>query len=131
MRFAMKENADGGKYLKQIPDKFQPGDKCHICYYSDVHSCTVITVSDCGKIITVQKDKCSILNGVNSGHPEALRFSPGGFCGHTSGKQIWDIKPDPEGQILKYSFRKNGMWAKVGGAYERRFQTLSGREALL
>jgi hypothetical protein len=60
------------------------------------------------------RDKAELLNGVNSGEEDALHFSPGGFCGHTSGEQRWKLTPDTKGRGNTYSLRKNGKWIRVG-----------------
>ena len=68
---------------------FQPevGMGVSLCGWSDVHAYTVVGVSASGKSFEIQRDKATLLNGVNSGEPDALRFQAGGFCGHTSGRQ--------------------------------------------
>lgn len=73
--------------------------------YSDRHAGTVVKVSDSGKTVLVQRDKATLLNGFNSGEPDALTFSPGGFCGHTEGTQRHSYEPDPNGAITKYTLR--------------------------
>ena len=82
--------------------------------YSDVHSYTVVAVSKSGKRCTVQRDKSRLLNGPISGEPDALVFEPGGYVGHTSGRQRWEIERDPEGKVVEISLRKNGRWMEVG-----------------
>lgn len=84
--------------------------------WSDVHAYTVIAVSKSGKRCTVQRDKARLLNGVSSSEPDALQFEPGGFFGHTSGRQRWEIERDPEGQTIEISLRKDGKWRRVGDA---------------
>lgn len=81
------------------------GDGAHMCLHTDCHSYTVVKVSASGKTIWCQRDKATLLNGCNSGEPDALTFTPGGFFGHTSGAQRWKIEPDPEGQIMKATRR--------------------------
>lgn len=89
--------------------------------YSDSHACTIVAISE--KKITVQRDHAKLLNGANSNAEDKLQFSPGGFCGHTSGVQRWETTPDPEGERETFSLRKwtdhKGdpayRWARVGG----------------
>lgn len=83
--------------------------------YSDSYACTVIEFSANGKRVKVQEDEATLLNGFNSGEPDALQFEQGGFCGHTSGTQRWECKPNPKGAIRTFSLRKNGRWVESGG----------------
>ena len=87
------------------------GDGATVYYWSDVESHTVVRVSKSGQTAWIQRDKTTLLNGCNSGEPDALTFTPGGFVGHTSGVQRYAISPDPEGEILRISLRKKGKFA--------------------
>jgi hypothetical protein len=87
--------------------------------YSDSRAYTVVKVSASGKKVTLQRDKAALLNGVNSGEQDALQFSPGGFCGHTSGTQRYSYEKDTNGQTLSATFRKNGKWVVSGTTSER------------
>lgn len=69
---------------------------------------TVIKVSPNGRTVIVRYCEQKLLNGSNSGHPEALTFTPGGFCGHVEGRQIWKVTSDPAGATAKFSLRKVG-----------------------
>ncbi len=82
--------------------------------YTDHKAATVIAVSKSGKQVTLQEDTATLLNGPTSGAPDALKFSPGGFFGHTSGIQRWETKPNPEGATRKFSLRDGGRWVEVG-----------------
>lgn len=93
---------------------FKAGDGATIHLYSDSHAYTVIAVSKGGKKITLQRDKCKLLNGASSGEKDALTFTPGGFCGHTSGVQRWDMQPDPNGGVTVATLRKDGRWRQRG-----------------
>jgi hypothetical protein len=73
--------------------------------YSDSHACTIIEVRRNGKEIVVREDTATLLNGAGSDAPDALHFSPGGFCGHTSGTQRWAYTANPEGHVKRYSRR--------------------------
>jgi len=94
--------------------EFIIGQGCSVSGYSDVKACTVVSISKNGKKISVQEDHATLLNGLNSSHPQKLHFEAGGFCGHTSGKQIWELKPNEKGTVHVFSLRKNGFWRKKG-----------------
>lgn len=81
--------------------------------YSDSQAHTVVAVSATGRRVTLRRDKATLLNGANSGEADALHFSPGGFCGHTSGTQRWSYAPDPDGATQIASLTGKG-W-RVGG----------------
>ena len=76
------------------------GDGVTISGWSDSDVYTVVSVSKSGNSAVVREDKSTLLNGVNSGEPDALKFYPGGFAGHTTGTQRWRHEPDPDGQDL-------------------------------
>lgn len=91
--------------------------------WSDVRSYTVVAVSKSGKRCTVQRDRATLLNGPNSGEPDALIFHVGGFAGHVEGRQRWEISRDPEGEIVEISRRRDGSWRTVGlGLDSSRFE---------
>lgn len=54
-------------------------------------------VSD--KTIEIRRLNAKLLNGVNSGEPDALQFEQGGFCGHVSGVQRYEYSKTAEGVI--------------------------------
>jgi len=89
------------------------GDGATVYGWTDRRAYTVIAVSKSGRTITIQRDSAKLLNGPNSGEPDALHFEGGGFCGHTSGVQRYEIKPDPNGEIRKASLRKDGKWREA------------------
>lgn len=85
--------------------------------YSDSHAHTIIAVAKSGKRITLQRDRATLLNGGNSGEPDALHFEIGGFCAHVTGKQRYQIEPDPQGTTDDYSLRVykgKSYWVRVG-----------------
>ncbi len=100
------------------------GDGATYCMYSDNFAATIVEVNTKGTRIVVQFDKCKLLNGVDSGEPDALKFYPGGFCGHTSGVQRWQCEPDPEGIKKAFTKRKNGKWKAIGADMYQRGETL-------
>jgi len=90
----------------EMQHTFKVGDGATQLHYSDAEACTVIAVTP--KSVTVRKDKQTLLNGTGSGEPDALKFTAGGFCGHTSGKQRWAYEPDANGSVTVFRLRKNG-----------------------
>lgn len=93
-----------------------------LIHWTDSSACEVIGISASQKQVTIRKMKATLLNGVNSEEPDALKFSPGGFVGHTSGVQRYKLESDKDGALYKASRRvkKNGqvVWKLVGhGTY--------------
>jgi hypothetical protein len=82
--------------------------------YSDSHAYTVERVSPSGKTAWIRRDKATLLNGPDSGEPDALKVYPGGFAAHTTGVQRYRYEPDPDGKLVKVTRRQNGRW-KVSG----------------
>ena len=89
----------------KTPEAPKVGDGATFQIYTDVLACTVVHVSKSGKQVTLQEDHAELLNGFGSGEPDALQFTPGGFCGHTSGTQRYRFSPNPEGRLIKVSLR--------------------------
>lgn len=88
---------------------------------TDSHACTVVRVDTRdGKPwrVLLRRDEATLLNGPDSGEPDALTFSPGGFVGHMSGTQRYSYKPDPTGDKYTVTRRvyKGGVvrWKLVG-----------------
>ena len=100
----------------------QVGDGVTVAGYSDSDPYTVVSVK--GRRATIRADKATLLNGVRSGEPDALQFDAGGFCGHTSGRQRWDIQPDPNGATRDMTLRRDGQWRLVGHGLRDRPVTL-------
>jgi hypothetical protein len=96
------------------------GEGATLYGWSDVRAYTVIAVSRSGNRATIQRDSCTLLNGPDSGEPDALRVYTGGFAAHVEGRQRWDIRPNPEGATIEISRRrlKSGeiVWVQVGGS---------------
>lgn len=82
--------------------------------WSDVDPYEVVRVVS-ERTLEVREMKATLLNGPSSGEPDALQFSPGGFCGHMSGTQRWDIQPDPERPVIRIRKGKRG-WKSAGGS---------------
>lgn len=85
---------------------FEIGSLATRIMYSDRIGGRIIEVKDNGNCVVFQEDEVILLNGVHSGEPDALQFSRGGFIGHTSGTQRWELKPNPNGKTIQYSRRK-------------------------
>lgn len=81
--------------------------------HTDANAGWVSKVSPNGKTVEVEFAEATLLNGVNSGHPQSLSFSAGGFCGHTSGNQIWELKKSLSPSKMKFTKRKTGQWKAV------------------
>lgn len=88
--------------------------------YTDRTAATVVAVRKNGKEVVLRADAAVLLNGFQSGEPDALTFSPGGFCGHTSGTQRHVYVANPEGEEIVVSRRvaKDGSvrWKRVGSS---------------
>lgn len=98
------------------PHAFKVGDKTTHTLHTDSHAGYIISVSPNGKTLVFGRAEAKLLNGANSGKPDALGFSPGGFVGHTSGAQSWDVADKPmDGYRDKFTLRKTGKW-KIAGA---------------
>jgi hypothetical protein len=70
------------------------------------------------KTITAQRDKATLLNGMNSDAEDALMADVGGFAAHVTGRQRYEYEADPEGGVYKFSRRvlKSGQvrWVLCG-----------------
>ena len=92
------------------------GDGATHTVWTDSHAGTVVARTE--KTVTWQRDKAVLLNGSGSKEADALEFTPGGFCGHTSGTQRYGFEPDPAGEVVRFSKRtlKDGstVWKVVG-----------------
>ena len=84
------------------------------CGYSDREPYTIIAIEQNGRKVTLQADKAKLLNGFDSGEPDALQFSPGGFCGHVSGTQRYEFTSDPDGRTIVATLRKDGSFRLRG-----------------
>ena len=91
--------------------EFAVGDGATLVGWSDLHAYTVIART--AKTLTLQRDVAKLLNGYDSGEPDALQFAPGGFCGHTSGAQRYAYEQDQNGHKIVARLTKRG-WAVNG-----------------
>lgn len=93
------------------------------CGWSDREPGTVVSVSPSGHKFTFRLDAAKLLNGFDSGEPDALKFSPGGFVGHTSGVQRYEFTPNPDGRLETATRRKDGTYRVAGGTSRVRVGT--------
>tara|TARA_S200002703_G_scaffold16715_2_gene13916 strand:- start:175 stop:579 length:405 start_codon:yes stop_codon:yes gene_type:complete len=102
------------------------GDGATYTSYTDRHAGTIIKRTE--KTITWQRDKATLLNGRNSDESDALEFFPGGFVGHTTGRQRYEYERDTAGEVKKFTLRtlKNGrqIWKRAGVRTNERGGTL-------
>lgn len=90
----------------------QPGDKAHVCLYTDIEPCTVIKRT--ASTITIRYDDAK-LNG--NWKPE---FDIGGFAAHCTNnneqRDGWDIFEDPDGitETFRWS-KKYQKWLSKSG----------------
>ena len=101
-----------------------PGIPATVTIWTDSYACTVESISASGKTVTLRRDKAVLLNGVNSGAPDALACSVGGFCANVSGTQRYSYESDPNGEVFKATLRtrRNGsqLYKLVGtGTYSQ------------
>jgi hypothetical protein len=101
--------------VARLAKRPEVGEGVTIRGWSDSHPGTIIRVSPNNKRIWFRMDSATLINGADSGEPDALRFSPGGFVGHMSGTQRWHIEPNPEGAEVSATLRQDGSWCLVGG----------------
>jgi hypothetical protein len=93
---------------------FSVGDGVHWGAGTDTKAGTVVKVNKTGKTVWVVEDKVKLLNGVDSGEPDALKFYPGGFLGHTSGRQRYEFSPG-DGEPRAFSLRSSTGRHKLKG----------------
>lgn len=95
------------KATMELPeaDRLNVGDAVTHTVYTDSRAGHVVKVSKNGRTVWVQEATQKLLNGINSGEADALTFTPGGFSGHTEGTQRWEVTPNPEGHVQKFTAR--------------------------
>jgi hypothetical protein len=81
--------------------------------WSDVDPYEVVRVVS-EKTIEVRAMNAKLLNGSGSGESDALKFFPGGFCGHTSGEQRYEFSSNPEAAVIRIRLGKRG-WKDANG----------------
>jgi hypothetical protein len=85
---------------------------------TDTHCGTIVEISKSQKSIKVVGDKATLLNAVDSGEPDALHFSPGGFVGHTSGEQRYEFDSSKAAAWKKGDPAKRFTWRAKLGRYK-------------
>jgi len=86
-------------------DSFSVGDPVNWSAGTDVQPGTVVRITKTRVIVRSIETK--LLNGCESGEPDALRFESGGFVGHTSGEQRYEFG-EMTGPEIVFSRRENG-----------------------
>jgi hypothetical protein len=89
---------------------FQIGDAVSHRTWTDIKAGFIVAVSKSGKTVTFQAAKQELLNGPDSGEPDALEVCIGGFFAHTSGRQRYAVSADTTGYKQKFTLRSNGHW---------------------
>jgi hypothetical protein len=69
--------------------------------YSDRRAYTVLSASQGGHSAIIQRDKVRRLDNL----------------GMTDSGQRWSFEPDPDGETLKITLRKDGVWRVVGSRH--------------
>lgn len=85
--------------------ELQPGDRAHVCFYSDVEPCTVIKRT--ATTVTIRYDDAEL---DKSWKPE---IELGGFVGHCTNndEQRWNIFEDPDGRTETFRWsKKSNRW---------------------
>ena len=98
------------------------GDHVTLRYGTDMKAGTVMRVTPTTAYVAVHPS--TLLNGVESGQPDAMTFTAGGFAGHFEGRQRYMVDDhQTEGSLVKVTFRKNdkvndavGVWRMAGCA---------------
>jgi hypothetical protein len=90
------------------------GDGATVYRWSDAQAFTVVKVGKNGKTAYLQRDRATLVNGVNSGEPDALVAHAGGFAAHVAGRQRWTYEADPEGLVVRVALRADGTWRTKG-----------------
>lgn len=94
------------------------GDKATYTIYTDAEALVVVEYNE--KALRVKARQCTktLMNGRGQpGDPPQLQWASGGFAGHciNQHEQKWDVKEDPNGNVLEFTFReKTREWKLVG-----------------
>jgi hypothetical protein len=97
----------------------QVGDKVGVRYHSDIKPGTVIKAT--ASKVTIQLHSFKLLNGPESGEPDAMTVTVGGFCAHWEGRQRNEIDETSNDGTVTATFRKGdmlngqtGIWRQTG-----------------
>lgn len=93
---------------------FKVGDGVSWNGHSDSYAGTVVRVS--ATRVCVVEDEAVLLNGFDSGEPDALVATPGGFCAHVEGRQRYEYKPG-SGSRITFTLRKDGRMMRAESTY--------------
>jgi len=102
-------------------ETMKAGDGATWTIWTDSHAGTILSVSKSGKSLTWQRDKATLLN------KDELKVSVGGFAAHVSGVQKYSYEPDPNGEICKFTLRKNGRFHLVGASARGNYLSIGVR----
>lgn len=98
-----------------------PGMPATLAVYTDAYACTVVAVSKSGAVVTLRRDRATLLNGAGSGEADALRFYAGGFAAHAPGAQRYAYEADPAGEVYVVRRRKDGSYREAGSGARAQF----------
>lgn len=100
--------------MSNMKHDYKVGDGVSWNGYSDSYAGTVVKVT-AGRVYVVE-DEAKLLNGFDSGEPDALVAHPGGFCANVTGEQRYEYKPGQGGQIM-FTVRKDGKVMRAESNY--------------
>ncbi len=95
----------------------RPGDLVTRCMYTDRDVYEVVAVSKSGAMLSLYPVEAVLLNGFNSGEPDALVSHPGGFAHHVEGQQRYRYELAPESERHPERVSK-AHWARRRGSYQ-------------
>lgn len=110
---------------KQAGQTFKVGDGATVLLWTDRQAGTIIEATE--KTVTWQRDKATLVNGMNSDAADKLTFEAGGFFGHTSGTQRYEYEADEQGATQTFTLRKNGAWVAAGQPMKNGRRLVAGR----
>lgn len=93
--------------------------------HSDLYAGTVVGVTKTS--VSVQEDRGKVLNGANSGEPDALVFHSGGFVAHCEGEPRYRYTQDLTARVRVFTRRKNGEWVQKGEPMRNGYRLKAGR----
>ena len=100
----LQDKVDAEKAKHHELDDAKVGDGATYTIYSDSKAGTIVKRT--AKTIYWQRDKATLLNGVNSDADDKLQASVGGFAAHVSGVQRYDYERDEDAPVLKFTRRE-------------------------
>lgn len=81
------------------------GDGANVTYINDRQAGTIVRVLSPHCVIW-QRDKATLTS--------TLDFGDDGFNGPVTGRQDYTFERDPDGEVITFTFRKNGYWVRKG-----------------